>query len=208
MTDEAGNHIPADTAGSGSAPSANVRYPILEPIGRRTVELSIEQRFGVLHNIFKHQFFATYKRIGERFGWDVANEIAGDVAADATPMLAAAYQRKFALPGKGAALVSQVVQAEFQAEGSDADVIREDGDEAELDILCGFGSALQQPKFQSIEITSGLCETGCRLWIDEIAQTVEPDLRAERLTWMGAGAARCRFRIRRETANSESPTDR
>jgi hypothetical protein len=179
-------------------PSADVRYPLIEATGRRTVELSLEQRFGVLHNIFKLQYFATWKRIGERFGWDVANEMAGDVTADGTSMLAEAYRRKFELPGAGAALVSQVVQAEFQAEGSDADVIEEHEDGAVLDVLCGFGSALQQPKYQAINITDGLCETGCRVWMDEIAQSVEPDLRAERLTWMGAGAPRCRYRIYRE----------
>jgi hypothetical protein len=183
---------------SDAADAATVKYPLIEPIGRRTIELSVEQRFGVLHNIFKLQYFATWRLIGERFGWDTANELAGEVSAEATPFLVESYRRKFDLPGRGAALVSQVVQAEFQAEGSDADVLVEGEDEARLDILCGFGSALQRPKYAGTPITDGLCEKGCRIWMKEIAATVESGLCAERETWMGDGAPRCRYRIYRE----------
>lgn len=196
---------PSDAAPDSSGetdppgPSAAVRFPILEPIGERTVALSIAQRFGILHNVFVHQYFATYKAIADRYGWEVANEIAGEITADATPMLAEAYRRKFDLPGEGAALVSQVVQTEFQGEGSDVEVISEDADDAELEILCGFGSLLQRPRYRGTPITDGLCERGCRIWMQEIAGTVSSDLTAERLAWMGDGAPRCRFRITRES---------
>jgi hypothetical protein len=173
-------------------------FPIVPLTGAATVELTLEERFAVLHNIFKHQTFAIYKRIGEEFGYEAANRICAEVADEATPMLAEAYRRKFSLPGDGAALVSQVLQAEFQGEGGDAEVLSETPDEAEIDVLCGFGAALQKPRFASIPITEGLCEGGCRVWSGDIARTVDPRLRTERLTWMGEGAARCRYRIWRE----------
>ena len=177
--------------------SAGRRFPIIETDPSATVRLSLAERLGILHNVFKHQYFAVYRLIGERYGWQVANEIAGEVASEASPMLAEAYRKKFSLPGTGAALVSQVIQAEFQGEGSDAAVLEESHDAAELDILCGFGDALQKPRFAEIAITEGLCERGCRLWAKDIAATVDPELEAERLTWMGDGAPRCRFRIER-----------
>jgi hypothetical protein len=179
---------------------AEIRFPILDRAAERTVELTLAERFGVLHNIFKHQYFATYRAIAKRYGWEVANEIAGEISEDATPMLAEAYRRKFQLEGEGAALVSQVVQAEFQGEGSDADVIAETADHAEIDILCGFGHALQGPRYAGTPITDGLCETGCRHWMKEIARTVEPDLTAERITWMPDGAPRCKYLISRTTS--------
>jgi hypothetical protein len=175
--------------------SGDHRFPIIDRDAERTVELTLAERFGVLHNIFKHQYFATYRAIARRFGWEVANEIAGEISEEATPILADAYRRKFRLGGEGAALVSQVVQAEFQGEGSDAEVIAEDADHAELDILCGFGHALQSERYRGTPITDGLCEAGCRVWMQEIAQTVESDLTAERITWMPAGAPRCKYRI-------------
>jgi hypothetical protein len=189
----------SDGEAAASGPSSDVRYPILDPIGERTVSLTLTERFGILHNIFKHQYFATYKAIADRYGWDVANEIAGEITTGATPMLAEAYRKKFELPGKAAALVSQVVQTEFQGEGSDVAVVHEDEDRAELEILCGFGSALQSPRYRATPITEGLCEAGCRIWMQEIAGTVSPDLTAERDAWMGDGAPRCRYTICRKT---------
>jgi hypothetical protein len=174
------------------------KFPVIDLQGPNTVELALEERFGILHSIFKHQYFAVYKRIGELYGWDVANRIAGEVADEATPMLAEAYRKRFNLEGEGAALVSQVMQVEFQGEGSDAAVITETPDEAELDLNCTFGNALQKPRFRDIPITDGLCEAGCRGWADDIAKTVDPELRAERLTWMGDGAPRCKYRVWRE----------
>jgi hypothetical protein len=178
------------------------RFPIIEPDATATVQLTLAERFGILHNIFKYQYFAVYRVIGERFGWDVANEIAGDVASEASPMLAEAYRKKFSLPGEGAALMSQVMQAEFQGEGSDAAVTEESVDAAQIEILCGFGAALQKPRFAEIPITDGLCERGCRQWAKDIAATIDPELQVERLTWMGDGAPRCRYRIERQPASA------
>jgi hypothetical protein len=168
----------------------DTKFPILDLQGPSTIELALEERFSILHSIFKHQYFAVYRRIGELYGWEVANRIAGE--------LAEAYRRRFELSGKGAALVSQVIQVEFQGEGSDAAVVIETEDEAELDLNCTFGNALQKPRFREIPITDGLCEAGCRVWADDIAKSVDPELTAERLTWMGDGASRCKYRIARQ----------
>lgn len=179
------------------------RFPIIPLEGPSTVELTLEQRFEIMQNIFKYQFFATNRRIGEQFGFEHANKMIVDVADEATPLLAEGYRKKYNLPGKGAALVSQVIQVEFQGEGSDAAVITETEEEAELDINCVMGAMLQNPKFGEIPIHEGLCEGGCRIWADDIAQTVGDDLHADRLTWMGDGAPRCRFRVWREQKAAE-----
>jgi hypothetical protein len=188
-------------------PKKRRRYPIIPLEGPATVELSLEERFEILQNIFKYQFFATNRRIGEQFGYEAANKMVAEVSDEATPLLAEGYRKKFDLKGKGAALVSQVIQVEFQGEGSDAAVISETEDEAELDIDCMMGDMLQNPKFSSIPITEGLCEGGCRIWADDIAKTVEPDLKADRLTWMGDGAPRCRFRIWRESQENAGDSE-
>jgi predicted ArsR family transcriptional regulator len=171
------------------------RPPIIELEEESTVKLTLEQRFGILHNIFKHQYFAVYIAIADRLGWQVANEISSAVADEATPMLAAAYQRKFNLGGEGAAAVSQVLQAEFQGEGSEARVVEETTERAAIEVNCTFGHALQSERFKDVPITNGLCEQGCRQWLKDIAATVDPDLDAERDTWMGDGAPRCNYRI-------------
>jgi hypothetical protein len=171
------------------------RPPIFDLEENSTVKLTLEQRFGILHNVFKHQYFAVYKEIARRHGWREANEVSAAVSDEATPMLAAAYQRKFDLPGEGAALVSQVVQAEFQGEGSEVEVLEETPERAEISINCGFGHALQHKRFSDLPITNGLCEQGCRQWTRDIAGTVDENLDSERDTWMGAGAARCVYRI-------------
>lgn len=180
------------------------RFPIVPLEGPGSVRLSLEERFAIQHNIFKHQFFAVYRLIGERFGWEEANRMAAEVAEEAVPILVEAYRKKFGLTGAGAALLSQVLQAEFQGEGSDVALLHESDDEAEIDVLCTFGDAIQKPRFKDIPIVDGLCERGCRKWVDDLARTVEPDLRAERLTWMGDGAPRCRFRIGREEGSGLS----
>lgn len=181
--------------GAPAATTGEKRPPIIELEEKSTVKLTLEQRFAILHNIFKHQYFAVYREIGQRFGWRTANEISATVADEATPMLAEAYRRKFALQGSGAQLVSQVMQAEFQGEGSEARVIEETPKRAELEVNCTFGHALQSKRFEDVPITNGLCEQGCRRWLRDIAATVDPQLDAERDTWMGDGASRCRFRI-------------
>lgn len=182
---------------------AEQRFPIVPLEGPGSVQLTLEERYAVLHNVFKHQWFAVHKRIGERFGWEEANRMAAEVADEALPLLVDAYRRKFDLSGTGAALVSQVLQAEFQGEGSDVALLHEDADEAEIDVLCTFGDAIQRPRFKDIPVTDGLCERGCRVWADKLARTADPDLRSDRLTWMGDGAPRCRFRIRREDVSEE-----
>jgi hypothetical protein len=173
------------------------KFPVVELEGPGTVQLTLEERFGILHNIFKHQYFAVYKKIGELYGWEIANRIAAEVADEASPFIAEAYRRKFDLKGESAMLVSQVLQAEFQGEGSDVAVLEETEEAAEIDVLCTFGSALQSPRFSSIPITDGLCERGCRGWTQDVAESVDNRLRTDRLTWMGDGAPRCRFRIER-----------
>ena len=135
--------------------SEDKRPPIIELEEESSVKLTLEQRFGILHNIFKHQYFAVYREIGKRFGWQVANEISASVADDATPMLAAAYQRKFELNGEGAELVSQVLQAEFQGEGSEAKVVEEGPERAEIAVNCTFGHALQSKRFEDVPIATG-----------------------------------------------------
>lgn len=182
------------------------RPPIIELEEESSVKLTLEQRFAILHNIFKHQYFAVYREIGRRFGWQVANEISAKVADDATPMLAAAYQRKFGLQGEGAALVSQVMQAEFQGEGSEARLVEERRERAEIEVNCTFGHALQSKRFEDVPITNGLCEQGCRQWLRDIAATVDPGLDAERDTWMGDGAPRCVYRIFPKGSEPSSPT--
>jgi hypothetical protein len=182
------------------------RPPIFELEEESSVKLTLEQRFSMLHNIFKHQYFAVYREIGRRFGWQVANEVSAAVADEATPMLAGAYQRKFGLEGERAALVSQVMQAEFQGEGSEAKVLDERPERAEIEINCTFGHALQSKRFEDVPITNGLCEQGCRQWLRDIAATVDPDLDAERDTWMGDGAPRCVFRVFPKGTEPSSPT--
>jgi hypothetical protein len=186
--------------------SEDKRPPIIELEEESSVKLTLEQRFGILHNIFKHQYFAVYREIGRRFGWQVANEISASVADDATPMLAAAYQRKFELEGEGAELVSQVLQAEFQGEGSEAKVLEESPERAEIAVNCTFGHALQSKRFEDVPISNGLCEQGCRQWLRDIAATLDPGLDAERDTWMGDGAPRCVYRIFPKGSEPSTPT--
>ncbi len=169
------------------------------------MKLTLEQRFSILHNIFKHQYFAVYREIGRRYGWRAANEISAAVADEATPMLAEAYRRKFELKGRGAELVSQVAQVEFQGEGSEAKVLQETPLRAELEVNCTFGHALQSGRFADVPITNGLCEQGCRQWMRDMAATVDAQLDAERDTWMGDGTSRCRFRIFQKGAEPSQP---
>jgi hypothetical protein len=175
------------------------RFPIIDLEGPSTLQLTLEQRYELVHNVFKHLFFGVYRHIGETYGWEAANKIAGDVSDESTPILVELFRKKFDLDGQGAALVSQVIQAEFQGEGSDPAVLAESQDEAELDLLCGMGAAMRTPSL-AIPIEHGLCEQGCRVWAQDLARSVDQELRVERLSWMGDGAARCRYRIWRERA--------
>jgi hypothetical protein len=170
-------------------------YPLIKLEGPSTVQLTLEQRYAVMVNIFKHQYFAVYRLIGQRYGVELANEIAAAVAAEAIPGIAQLYRKKFNLEGEGAALLSQIMQAEFQAEGSDVVVHEETPQHAEIEIFCMFGNALQSHRFDDSHIEDGLCHQGCAAWSDSVAKTIQPNLRTERLTWMGDGAPSCRYVI-------------
>lgn len=173
------------------------RFPVFDLQGPGSVELSLEQRYETLESVFLHQFFQLYRILGERFGWEVANEIAMRVPDSSVPVIVEGYRRKFGLEGEGAALLSQVLQAEFQAEGSDVAVIEEDSEYAEIDVLCAFGGMLQSGRYDDVKIEDGLCHKGCEGWMCDIGATVDPPVTAERTAWMGDGAPRCRFKLRR-----------
>ena len=170
------------------------KYPVVDGNGPVTVPLTIVQRFETLSNVYKFQYFAIFRYIGERWGWDAANDIADEMAAEAIPYIAKGYQRKFGLPGEGAALVSQVLASEFQAEGSDFETKVESEDQAEYHVYCSFGNALQSGKFDN-RIAPGLCDRGCWGWTQRVADTVKEGLHVERHAWMGDGAPSCHFTI-------------
>jgi hypothetical protein len=171
------------------------RFPRLKLEGPSTTQLSLEQRYETLENIFVHQFFQLYRLLGQRFGWEVANEIAGEVPEPSIPLVVEGYRKKFGLEGNGAALLSQVLQAEFQAEGSDVAVMSEEPSEATIDVLCPFGGMLQRGTYSDVKIERGLCDEGCARWVGRVGATIEPAVKAERLSWMGDGAPRCRFHL-------------
>ena len=177
------------------------RFPIMNPEGPGSVELSLEQRYETLESIFIHQFFQLYRILGRRLGWELANEIALEVPESSVPLIVEGYRKKFALEGEGAALLSQVMQAEFLAEGSDVAVLEESPEAATFDVLCSFGGMLQSGKYDDVKIEHGLCHEGCAGWMSRVGETVDPPVEAERLTWMGDGAPRCRFALKRAAAS-------
>jgi hypothetical protein len=171
------------------------RFPILDLEGPNSVELTLEQRYETLESIFTHQFFETYRLIGRRFGWDAANDIALAVPDSSIPLIVEGYRRKFDLQGEGAALLAQVMQAEFQAEGSDVALLEEDEDEAAFEVLCAFGATLTGGRYDDVKIERGLCHEGCAGWMGQVGATIDPPVSVEREQWMGDGAPRCRFRL-------------
>lgn len=171
------------------------RHPIFDLQGPGSVELTLEQRYETLESIFIHQYFQLYRLLGNRYGWDVANEIALEVPESSVPLIAEGYRRKFGLQGEGAALLSQVLQAEFQAEGSDVAVSEESTERATIEVDCAFGAMLQSGTYDDVKITPGLCDQGCAGWMGRVGETIEPPVEAERETWMGDGAPRCRFQL-------------
>jgi hypothetical protein len=180
------------------------RFPIMDLEGPNTVELTLEQRYETLEAVFIHQFFQLYRILGQRFGWDVANEIGLEVPESSVPLIVEGYKRKFGLQGEDAALLSQVLQCEFQAEGSDLAVLEESPERAELDILCSFGGMLQKGTYDDVNIDVGLCHEGCEGWMNRVGANMDPQVKAERLTWMGDGAPRCRFVLERIAAGSDA----
>lgn len=179
------------------------RHPILNLEGPNTVELTLEQRYETLESIFVHQYFQLYRLVGERWGWEAANEIALAVPDSSIGLVAEGYRKKFNLPGEGAALLSQVLQAEFQAEGSDVHVSEESTDAAVIEVDCAFGAVLQSGRYSDVKIEDGLCHGGCAGWMTQVGQTIAPRVSAHREAWMGDGASKCRFALRAEAADAE-----
>lgn len=175
-----------------------VRFPIIETEGPVTRELTVEQRYHSMAALYKHQYFTTYRHIAKHAGWEVANQIADDMAAESIPMLAEGFKKAYDLPGEDAALVAQVHITEMIIEGSDVETITETTDEAEYKVLCPWGNAIQSGKFEdSAPIYDGLCNRGCRDFMQRVADTVADDLHVDRKEWMGDGAPSCHFCITR-----------
>jgi hypothetical protein len=173
------------------------RFPIIDLEGPAEVKLSLEQRYETLSSVFTHQFFQLYRLVGKKYGWEAANDLAAEVPASSVPLIAEGYRRKFDLEGEGAALLARVMQVEFQAEGSDVAVDHEDADSAAFEVLCSFGDMLQGERYADVQIADGLCHRGCEGWMNEVGATLDPPVDAVRETWMGDGAPRCRYALRR-----------
>jgi hypothetical protein len=174
-------------------------FPVIHTEGPVARELSLEERYATLATLYKFQYFATYRHIAKHLGWDVANDIADEMAAEAIPHIADGYKRKFNLPGEGAALVAQVHVTEMLVEGADVETVAESEDAAEYKVLCPWGDAIQSGKFDdAAPIYDGLCRRGCWGFMHRVAKTVKDELRVEREAWMGDGAPRCHFTISRE----------
>jgi hypothetical protein len=174
-----------------------VRFPILEPDGPVTRPMSIAERYETLATLYKFQYFATYRHIAKHTSWDVANQIADDMAAEAIPHLAEGYRRRYALPGERAALVAQVHITEMLVEGADVQTISETPEEAEYTVLCPWGDAIQSGKFDDARpVYDGLCNRGCWNFMQRVAATVDDDLQVDRVAWMGDGAPSCHFCVR------------
>lgn len=181
-----------------------LQFPVIEPDGPVTRDLTLVERYQTLEMIYTYQYFATYRHIAKHAGWSVANQIADDMAAEAIPHLAAGYKRKFALPGDGADLVAQVHMTEMLVEGADCQTVTETHDEAEYTVLCPWGRAIQSGKFaDAAPIYDGLCNRGCWDFMQRVADTVAADLTVTRTEWMGDGAGACRFCVGRATSTTD-----
>lgn len=175
-----------------------LRFPIIDTEGPVTRELALEDRYSSLATLYKHQYFATYRHIAKHTSWDIANQIADEMAAESIPMLAAGFRKKYELPGEGAALVAQVHITEMIVEGADVETVTETKDEAEYKVLCPWGNAIQSGKFDdAAPIVEGLCHRGCWDFMQRVADTVSSDLHVDRTAWMGDGAPACDFCITR-----------
>jgi hypothetical protein len=183
------------------------RFPVIDVEGPTSVELSLEQRYETVSNVLVHQFFQLYRILGGRYGWEVANDIAAEVPESSVPLLVRGYSRKFGIEGEGAALLARVMQAEFIAEGSDVAVVHEDSESATFDVLCSFGAALTSEQYSDVKIERGLCHEGCVGWMNSVGATVDPPVAVERQTWMGDGAARCRFAMSCSASTSAGTSD-
>jgi hypothetical protein len=180
-------------------------FPILDPKGT-SIEMSLAERYTTMMNAFKHQYFAWARQVAARYGWKTANEIAQAVADESIPFMVPGFTRKFNLKGEGAELVARVLRVQFLADGSEPTVTAEAPDHVEFKVLCMWGGALQSGKFP-IEIAGGLCHEGCVGWAQRVATTVDPQIKVERLTWMGEGAPRCHFRVARSQGGERVETE-
>lgn len=175
------------------------RFPILDVTGPVARPLTTAERYETLQTLYKFQYFATYRHIAKHAGWEIANDIADEMAAEAIPHLAEGYKRRYGLPGEGAALVAQVHLTEMIVEGADVVTIAETADEAEYDVICPWGDAIQSGKFADASpIYDGLCRRGCWEFMQRVADTVRKDLKVDRTEWMGDGAPSCHFRVTTE----------
>src|SRR5262249_50045343 len=144
------------------------------------------------------QYFATQSHIARHAGWEVANQIADDMASESIPMLAEGFKRRYSLPGESAALVAQVHITEMLVEGADVETITETADEAEYKVNCPWGHAIQSGKFEDAALVAeGLCHRGCWNFMQRVADTVAEGLQVDRKAWMGDGAPSCHFLITR-----------
>jgi hypothetical protein len=187
------------TSASQPAPS-KTRFPTLAQSGC-AVELTLEERYRVLHSIWRHEHLETMKRIADRFGMEAAIDIAAMYGYGHTAGLVQLYAEKFGLTGQGAAAVAQVAQMELQVEGSGVEVLHETADLAEFKADCCFGDLFQKKRYEDHRpLSQAICNRGCRGWMADMGATVAQDLQVERLAWMVDGAPRCHYRISR-TAN-------
>jgi hypothetical protein len=174
--------------------SAAQTFPVLEPEGPVAREPTSGERYATLVNIYKFQYFATYRHIAKRFGWEAAIQIADE----AIPYIAEGYRRKFDLPGEGAALVAQVHATEMLVEGADVAIVTDTRAASECHVLCPWGQAIQSGKFADAEpINHALCNLNRWRFMQRVGETVSRHLYVDRKAWMGDGAARCHFSIRR-----------
>jgi hypothetical protein len=193
---------------TSSAPPApaKTRFPTLAQSGC-SVELPLEERYRVLHSIWRHEHLETMKRIADRFGMEAAIDIAAMYGYGHTSGIVKHYAEKFGLTGQGAAAVAQVFQIEMQVEGSGVEVIHDTADLAEFKANCCFGDLFQKERFAAHRpISEAVCNRGCRGWMVDMGATVAPDLQVERLAWMVEGAPRCHYRISRTAAAPAADT--
>lgn len=177
-----------------SPPTPSRRFPVLDPAGPSTVDLSLEERYTTVVKIFRHVYLDLVRRVGEQFGWEAIAQIAADVLDETVPHAGDGYRRRFGLDAEGAALMSQVFQIEYLAEGSDVAVAHESTEAAEVAVECMWGDAIQRGEFApDSPMATVVCHDGCAGWAQRVADGIAPSLEVDRREWMGDGAARCVF---------------
>jgi hypothetical protein len=61
---------------------------------------------------------------------------------------------------------------------------------------------LTNPRYADVKIERGLCHVGCEGFLGDVGATMSPPVGVTREAWMGDGAPRCRFALRRQEAAS------